>query len=124
MAQKISKSKIPLTIIENLKSKYILSLIFTSGCQNISIENNIPMNWTEFDLDMPEGIVVLKGENKIIPLKAWVAKIDMNNPDMQIRVLSSTDKDRKNTPMEFLDQSNARIIINGCLLYTSPSPRD
>ena len=33
------------------------------------------MNWTEFDLDMPEGIVVLRGENKKIPLKAWVAKL-------------------------------------------------
>ena len=33
------------------------------------------MNWTEFDLDMPQGIVVMKGENKKIPLKAWVAKI-------------------------------------------------
>ena len=57
-----------------------------------------------------------------IPLKAWVAKIDMNNPDMQIRILSSTDKDRKNTPMEFLDQSNARIIINGGYFISGKNP--
>ena len=113
MAQKILKSKIYPTIIEKLKFKYILLLISIFSCQNISIEKNIPMNWTEFDLDMPEGIVVLRGENKKIPLKAWVAKIDMNIPDMQIRVLSSSDKDRKNTPMEFLNETGARIIING-----------
>jgi len=80
------------------------------------------MNWTEFDLDMPEGIVVLKGENKKLPLKAWVAKIDLNNPDMQIRILSSSDKDKKNTPMEFLDQSNARIVINGGYFISSKNP--
>ena len=122
MAQKISKSKIFLTIIENLKSKNILPLIFTFSCQNISIEKNIPMNWTEFDLDMPQGIVVMKGENKKLPLKAWVAKINLNSPDIQVRVLSSSDKDRKNTPMEFLNQSNARIVINGGYFRSGKDP--
>ena len=122
MAQKISKSKIFLTIIENLKSKYILSLIITFSCQNISIEKNIPMNWTEFDIDMPQGIVIMKGENKKIPLKAWVAKINLNTPGIQVRVLSSSDKDRKNTPMEFLNQSNARIVINGGYFRSGKDP--
>ena len=122
MAQKISKSKIFPTIIENLKSKYTLSLIFTFSCQNVSIEKNIPMNWTEFDLDMPQGIVVMKGENKKIPLKAWVAKINLNNPGIRVRVLSSSDKDRKNTPMEFLNQSNARIVINGGYFRSGKDP--
>ena len=122
MAQKILKSKIYPTIIEKLKFKYILLLISIFSCQNISIEKNIPMNWTEFDLDMPEGIVVLRGENKKIPLKAWVARIDMNIPDMQIRVLSSSDKDRKNTPMEFLNETGARIIINGGYFISNKDP--
>ena len=122
MAQKISKSKIFLTIIENLKSKYILSLIITFSCQNISIEKNIPMNWTEFDIDMPQGIVIMKGENKKIPLKAWVAKINLNTPGIQVRVLSSSDKDRKNTPMEFLNQSNAKIVINGGYFRSGKDP--
>ena len=124
MAQKISKSKIFLTIIENLKSKYILSLIITFSCQNISIEKNIPMNWTEFDIDMPQGIVIMKGENKKIPLKAWVAKINLNTPGIQVRVLSSSDKDRKNTPMEFLNQSNARIVINGGYFRSGKDPAE
>ena len=122
MAQKVLKSKIFLTIIENLKSKYILSLIFTFSCQNISIEKNIPMNWTEFDLDMPQGIVIMKGENKKLPLKAWVAKINLNSPDIRVRVLSSSDKDRMNTPMEILNQSNARIVINGGYFRSGTDP--
>ena len=80
------------------------------------------MNWTEFDLDMPEGIVVLTGENKKIPLRAWVAKIDINIPEMQIRVLSSSDKDRKNTPMEFLNETGARLIINGGYFISDKNP--
>ena len=80
------------------------------------------MNWTEFDLDMPEGIVILEGENKKIPLKAWVAKIDLKTPNIQIRVLSSSDKDRKNTPMEFLNENNARIIINGGYFISDKNP--
>ena len=37
------------------------------------------MNWTEFDLDLPEGISVYEGNNRDIPLRAWVGKIDLNN---------------------------------------------
>ena len=122
LVQKISKSKVFLTIVEDLKTRYFFFLLFCFSCQNISIEENIPMNWTEFDLDMPEGIVVLRGENKKIPLKAWVAKIDMNIPDIQIRVLSSSDKDRKNTPMEFLNETGARIIINGGYFNSDKDP--
>ena len=122
LVQKISKSKVFLTIVEDLKTRYIFFLLFCFSCQNISIEENIPMNWTEFDLDMPEGIVVLRGENKKIPLKAWVAKIDINIPDIQIRILSSSDKDRKNTPMEFLNETGARIIINGGYFISDKDP--
>ena len=71
------------------------------------------MNWNEFDLALPEGITILKGENKSLPLKAWVAKIDLDNPNIMVRILSSSDKDRKNTPNEFLDETGARLVING-----------
>ena len=36
------------------------------------------MNWTEFDLDLPRGIMVYQGSNIEIPLKAWVAKKSEN----------------------------------------------
>tara|TARA_Y100000768_G_C23942157_1_gene665650 strand:+ start:599 stop:1420 length:822 start_codon:yes stop_codon:yes gene_type:complete len=71
---------------------------------------------------MPEGITILKGENKKIPLRAWVAKIDLKNPDIKIRILSSSDKDRKNTPMEFLNEFDARIIMNGGYFISDKNP--
>lgn len=80
------------------------------------------MNWNEFDLALPEGITILKGENKSLPLKAWVAKIDLDNPNIMVRILSSSDKDRKNTPIEFLDETGARVIINGGYFISDKTP--
>jgi len=80
------------------------------------------MNWNEFDLALPEGISILKGENKSLPLKAWVAKIDLNNPNIMVRILSSSDKDRKNTPIEFLDETGARLVINGGYFISDKIP--
>jgi len=71
------------------------------------------MSWTEFDIDLPEGIIVYQGQNKQIPLKAWVAKIDLNQNNLSVRVLSSNDKDRKDSPMQFLESTGARIVMNG-----------
>ena len=102
---------------------YSTIFIFFISCQNVSIEKNLPMNWNEFDLALPKGISILKGENKSLPLKAWVAKIDLDNPNIMVRILSSSDKDRKNTPNEFLDETGARVVINGGFLFQiEPQP--
>ena len=71
------------------------------------------MNWTEFDLDLPAGIVIYEGLNKSMPLKAWVAKIDLSQDYISASILSSTDRDRKETPLHFLENSGARIVLNG-----------
>ena len=81
MAQKNFKSKIFLVII-NLLRFLIPVLIFGFNCQNIDIEKTISMNWTEFDIDLPKGIIVYQGQNKQIPLKAWVAKIDLKEKNI------------------------------------------
>ena len=111
--------------------------MFFQSCGKVVKVDKIPMKWSSFDLDLPEGIEVYMGINKDIPLKAWVAKVDLSQEDISVRVLSSSDKDQRDTPMQFSESNNARIIINGgyfnseknpiehvCLLYTSPSPRD
>ena len=80
------------------------------------------MNWTDFDLDMPNGITIFQGENNIIPLKAWVAMIDLNNDNIQAKILSSNDKDRKETPMQFVENTNSLIVINGGFFNSEKSP--
>ncbi len=80
------------------------------------------MNWTEFDLDLPDGITVFAGENKSMPLKAWVAIVDLSSEQISVRILSSTDTDRKNTPLHFLENSGARIVINGGYFLMDKNP--
>ena len=80
------------------------------------------MNWTEFDLDLPDGITVFAGQNKSMPLKAWVAIVDLSSDQISVRILSSTDTDRKNTPLHFLENSGARIVINGGYFLMDKNP--
>ena len=80
------------------------------------------MNWSKFDLDLPDGISIYQGSNKSMPLKAWVAKIDLNKEQISTTVLSSTDTDRKETPIQFMENSGARIILNGGYFLIDHNP--
>lgn len=92
------------------------------ACEPVVRKMEIQMNWTEFDLDLPDGITVFAGENKSMPLKAWVAIVDLSSEQISVRILSSTDTDRKNTPLHFLENSGARIVINGGYFLMDKNP--
>ena len=112
LAQKNSRFRQrPINI--KLYSLSLLAILISTSCQSIDIEKSIAMNWSEFDIDLPEGIKLYQGRNKTIPLKAWVAKIDLSNSSISVKVLSSNDKDRKETPMQFLGNNEARLVLNG-----------
>ena len=76
------------------------------------------MYWDQMDIDLPSGIIVFSGENKTIPLKAWVVKVDYLNRDNKIAILSSTDSDHKETPEQFAQRTNAIIVINAGYFLT------
>jgi|TARA_B110000914_G_scaffold118364_1_gene103439 exopolysaccharide biosynthesis protein len=99
---------------------FILILLFS--CQPVAKKEKIEMNWTKFDLDLPEGIEVFEGQNKNIPLKAWVAKIDLNNESIVAHVLSSSDVDKTETPSQFMDNSSALIVMNGGYFISDKTP--
>ena len=87
MAQKNSRFRQrPINIKQY--SIFLLAILFSTSCQSIDIEKSIAMNWSEFDIDLPEGIKLYQGRNKTIPLKAWVAKIDLSNNSISVKVLS------------------------------------
>ncbi len=96
--------------------------MFFQSCGKVAKVDKIPMKWSNFDLDLPEGIEVYIGINKDIPLKAWVAKVDLSHEDISVKVLSSNDKDQRDTPMQFLEDNNARIIINGGYFNSEKNP--
>ena len=96
-------------------------MIFQS-CGKVVKVDKILMKWSSFDLDLPQGIEVYMGVNKDIPLKAWVAKVDLSQKNLSVKVLSSNDKDQLDTPMQFLENNNARIIINGGYFNAEKNP--
>ncbi|MDC3166472.1 phosphodiester glycosidase family protein [Candidatus Marinimicrobia bacterium] len=99
-----------------------ISLMVFQSCGKVAKVDIIPMRWSSFDLDLPEGIEVYMGINQDIPLKAWVAKIDLSHEDISVKVLSSNDKDQRDTPMQFSKDNNARIIINGGYFNSEKNP--
>lgn len=79
----------------------------------MTIQNTIQIKWEEQDLNLPEGIDIFLGTNKTIPIKAWVAKVNLNDPRISVRVLSSKDEDRKESSSQFIKNYKARLIVNG-----------
>ena len=107
------------------KSSFLIGfifLIFFQSCGKVVKVDKVPMKWSNFDLDLPEGMEVYMGINKDIPLKAWVAKVDLSQEDISVKVLSSNDKDQRDTPMQFSRNNDARIIINGGYFNSKKNP--
>ena len=102
-------------------SGFIL-LFFFQSCGKVAKVDKISMNWSSFDLDLPKGIEIYIGVNKNIPLKAWVAKVDLSQKHLSVKVLSSNDKDQLDTPLQFSERNNARIIINGGYFNSEKNP--
>ena len=100
----------------------MLILALMIACNPIARKKEIQMNWTKFDLDLPAGIILYKGFNKSMPLKAWAARVDLSQDRISASVLSSTDTDRKETPLHFLENSGARIVLNGGYFLIDKNP--
>ena len=92
------------------------------SCGNVAKVDKVPMIWSNFELNLPEGIEVYEGINNQIPLKAWVAKIDLSEEYIYAKVLSSRDEDQLSTPLQFSSDNNAKIIINGGYFNSKKRP--
>ncbi len=102
--------------------KLLILLILFQSCGRIVKVDQVPMKWSNFDLDLPDGIEIYEGINDQIPLKAWVAKVDLTKENIFAKVLSSSDKDQLSTPLQFLNDNGAKIIINGGYFNSEKSP--
>ena len=107
---------------KNFLQRLLLPLMMLQSCGKIVKVDKVPMTWSDFSLNLPEGIEVYEGTNNQIPLKAWVAKIDLSKEYIYAKVLSSRDEDQLSTPLEFLSDNNAKIIINGGYFNSNKQP--
>lgn len=105
-----------------MKTFLFFILLIFSACGPIAKEKEINMNWTQFDIDMPAGIKIYQGNNEEIPLKAWAATVDLSHPNLSVEILSSDDTDRRETPFHFMENSGARIVMNGGYFLMEKSP--
>jgi len=67
----------------------------------------------ESSVALPEGLQIWEGTDEDLPLKAWMAKIDLADPDLDVEVLSSGDSDGRQSAADFQSESGACLIVNG-----------
>ena len=70
------------------------------------------MNWEIVNNNLSNGIVIYKGYNTKIPIKAWAVLIP-NRKQNEIKILVSNEEDGLDTPEDFAIKSNAIVVING-----------
>ena len=96
-----------------MKILFPLIFLILFSCGKVVRHEKIIMNWAELESKFSNGIVLYYGSNPSIPLKAWVAKIDLTNPNIKVSILSSNDYDRRETPLQFSNNHKADVVING-----------
>ena len=95
-------------------------MVFIS-CDRSDIHDSINMNWEIVENSLSNGIVLYRGVNSKIPLKAWAVLIPKRRQN-KIKILVSNDNDGLDTPGDFALKSNATVVINGGYFSKSTKP--
>jgi len=122
--------------ILNIQSKMSLSkniililllFVFIAGCGRKKIFTTVEMNWkpmNSINKDLPIGIKIFRGNNNLIPVKAWYANIDLSSNSNNIRIVQSHDSDRRETLSEFSEKLNAVVLVNGGYFLMDNNPTE
>tara|TARA_B100000035_G_scaffold313111_1_gene326062 strand:- start:493 stop:1422 length:930 start_codon:yes stop_codon:yes gene_type:complete len=103
-----------------IQSLLLIILISISSCTRSNIHDSIEMNWRVLDIKIKNNILIYKGYNNDVPLRAWVALIppEKNN----IRILVSNENDGVSTPSKIASEFGASVVINGGYFKRGQSP--
>jgi len=111
--------------INRLIIKLILLFITFSTCNNKEKSySKIPIIWKEINWNKYDGIKILKGRNNTLPINAWVAIINNNDPTIEINVIVSDDLDRKETLSQFSKNNKAKVVVNGGYFLMNKNPAE
>jgi len=93
-------------------------LLLAGGCGGDPPRNGVSVlsiDWlpVESSDSLPDGLQVFEGTDEDLPLKAWMAKVDLSNPDIDVEVLSSHDSDGRQSAADFQTESGACLVVNG-----------
>jgi len=96
----------------------LLTMVFLSGCTSGNPDFGVEVmqiSWEDRsnEFNLPESIELFEGTDDDLPLKAWLARIDVNDPDVSIEVLSSQDEDGRQSVAEFVEEEGVCLAVNG-----------
>ncbi|MFQ5602407.1 MAG: phosphodiester glycosidase family protein [bacterium] len=108
-------------IFHKIKSLPIFICLFYVVIFACSVPDNasdeLQMNWQpveSLNANLPDGVRVYRGENKLLPLRAWYVVIDEPHPDIETRVVASDDRtDNRETVSSFAHDLGACVVVNG-----------
>ena len=105
--------------------KLILLFILFPTCNNKERSySKIPIIWKEINWNKYDGIKILEGRNNTLPINAWVAIINNNDPTIDIDVIVSDDLDRKETLSQFSTNNKATVVVNGGYFLMNKNPTE
>lgn len=111
--------------INRLIIKLILLFILFPTCNNNEKSySKIPIIWKEINWNKYDGIKILEGRNNTLPINAWVAIINNNDPTIDIDVIVSDDLDRKETLSQFSKNNKAKVVVNGGYFLMNKNPTE
>ena len=111
--------------INRLIIKLILLFILFHTCNNKKKSySKIPIIWKEINWNKYDGIKILEGRNNTLPINAWVAIINNNDPTIDIDVIVSDDLDRKETLSQFSTNNKATVVVNGGYFLMNKNPTE
>ncbi|MEA3287439.1 MAG: phosphodiester glycosidase family protein [Candidatus Marinimicrobia bacterium] len=98
----------------------ILTMVLLFACngkQNASLEKGGPkLEWAPIDsinLVLPTGLQVYHAINVDPNLRAWYVRVDESLPEIETRVVASTDHDGIETVSDFAQRLQVPVVING-----------
>ena len=74
--------------------------------------------------DLPDGIKVFRGKNNLIPVKAWYAEIDLLSNNNSVRIVQSQDIDFKESLLDFSENLQAVVVVNGGYFLMDKNPTE
>jgi exopolysaccharide biosynthesis protein len=108
-----------LFIVLFVSSQFAYSKELTKG-------HELPVQWEpveSLNKDLPDGIRVYKGYNRMLPLRAWYVYIDQKQPDITTRVVVSADRtDNRETVSSFAKDLGACVVVNGGFFRNDLTP--
>ncbi|MBT3253914.1 MAG: phosphodiester glycosidase family protein [Candidatus Marinimicrobia bacterium] len=98
----------------------LLAIILLSGCNTSGNSSakypGLGLEWTVIDSinrDLPEGILVYQSVHVGANLRAWYVHVKESLPEIESRVVVSSDFDARETVSEFAQRLDVPVMING-----------